>query len=553
MIVGIDLGTTNSLVGVMDSGVPLLLGDTEGRRLAPSIVRASPNGPPLAGWEAQQAEGDVIRSIKRLMGVRVGESPALEGQVGSIGEPARVLAGGREWAPEEVSCIILSHLKATAERALEMSITEAVITVPAYFHDGQRSATKRAAEMAGLDVRRLVPEPTAAALAFGLDRMGTAAQIAVFDLGGGTFDISILELRDGVFNVLSTNGDTRLGGDDIDIALAQEFQLTPAQAAEKKKNSEWYAANTTRIEEACRSVIERARPLCKRSLRDAGISASDLDEVILVGGATRMELVRQFAQDVFGRTPNTSQNPDEAVALGAAIQAGILDGTVDNVTLLDVTPLSLGVETFGGLMNVIIPRNTTIPAKAGEMFTNAASGQAAMKIRILQGEREMAADNWQLGQTEVPFEPMPRGQARVGVQFEIDANGILHVLARDTHSQRDITLEIESAIELTDEAIEKMLEDSLEHAFEDMDERRLAEATIKADEMLPAVTEALESGQATDEEVAAITVATEKVQAARESNNLDALTLALTELDQVTAELAARILAGITERNDSNH
>jgi molecular chaperone DnaK len=469
-----------------------------------------------------------IYSIKRFMGRRIGEEA---GDVsyrlaGKPGAPVRVAVREREYSPEEISALILKKLKADAEKALGAEVTRAVITVPAYFNDGQRQATKTAGERAGLTVERIVNEPTAAALAYGLDKLHDKSKIAVFDLGGGTFDISILELNQGVFEVLATNGNTRLGGDDIDAALvehlaalaeeagasiqAHAFQarLREAAIAAKHRLSESDSVEVTLpfldearsvsatlsradLEKLARPIVDRTRAHCSRALADAHLRADELDDVILVGGQTRMPLVRRLTVEIFGREPNTSQNPDEAVAVGATIQAGILSGTIQNVVLLDVTPLSLGIETFGGLMNVIIPRNSTIPCKAGEMFTNAVAGQRAMAIKVLQGEREMARDNWPLGQFELEFEAAPKGRARVGVQFEIDANGILRVLARDTTTGAQKIVELQSAVDVSDEAVEKMLEESLEHAFEDVNERIFAEAKMKAEELLPAVRKAL--------------------------------------------------------------
>lgn len=529
MIVGIDLGTTNSLIGSMDSGFPILFADESGNRLTPSAVWWPEPGSPVVGREALAHRDEAIVSVKRLIG--------REKTVGKTGQ-----------SPEEVSALILGKLKADAERALGVSVERAVITVPAYFNDSQRAATKRAGERAGFTVERLLAEPTAAALAYGLDKLTEKSKVAVYDLGGGTFDISILELSGGVFNVLSTNGDTRLGGDDFDAAIAAEFGLGLLEARQLKEQST-IDHPQSKIAAVCRPIIERTRGLCLRSLHDANLGVGDLDEVILVGGATRMPLVREFVRDLFLREPNTSQHPDEAVALGAVIQAGILEGSVQNVTLLDVTPLSLGIETFGGLMNVLIPRNTTIPCKAGEMFTNAAVNQASMRISVLQGEREMAKDNWKLGEFEIPFTPAPRGQARVGVQFEIDASGLLHVLVRDVATGADTKVEIVSAAEVSDEAVEKMLADSLEHAFEDMDDRQFAEACLKADEMLPAVDAALAQlrAEATPEEREAIAFALEKVGRAKNARSLQKLKAALNELDKLTEPLAARLVEAVME------
>ena len=554
MIVGIDLGTTNSLIGAMDSGFPVLFADPSGRRLTPSVVYFPEGGEPVVGYEALHHGEEAVSSVKRLMGRRVGESEAHRNIVGTAGEPVRLRVGGRTVSPEEVSALILKKLKLDAERKVGCTVDRAVITVPAYFNDAQRAATKRAGELAGFDVERLLAEPTAAALSYGLDRLADKSKVAVYDLGGGTFDVSVLELNGGVFQVLATNGDTQLGGDDLDAAIAERFGLTRAEAeAAKKRLSEAESCDLpvpkSLFESICRPIIERTRKHCLRSLQDAGLKPGDLDEVILAGGATRMPLVREFVRAIFGREPNTSQHPDEAVALGAAIQAGILDGAVQNVTLLDVTPLSLGIETFGGLMSVLIPRNTTIPCKAGEMFTNAAANQASMRIAVLQGEREMARDNWKLGEFEIPFTPAARGQARVGVQFEIDADGLLNVLARDTATGRDTKVKMQSAVEVSDEAVEKMLSDSLEHAFEDMDERAFAEACLKADEMLPAVETALQrlGAEVEPQEREKISGLVLQVIEARQMRSLASLKMALNELDEATEPLAARLVEGIMQ------
>ncbi len=538
-IVGIDLGTTNSLIGVMDAGFPILLADANGRRLTPSVVSFPAEGEPVVGEAAARLRavepGRTVSSVKRLMGRPVADAE-------KEGSPHRVMRGqdgraaleidGVVRTPVEISALILAKLKQDAERAMGRSLTRAVITVPAYFNDAQRNATREAGEAAGFTVERIVNEPTAAALAYGLN-LQERSRIAVYDLGGGTFDVSILELSAGVFEVLATNGNTRLGGDDIDAALlehviregdlqetdpglrarlreqviAAKHALSTASTAPVElpfaEGRQSFSCSLTRekLEELARPIVERTAEHCRRVLADAKLTAADLDEVILVGGATRMPLVRETVARIFGRAPNLSQNPDEAVALGATIQAGILSGAVRDVVLLDVTPLSLGLETFGGLMNVIIPRNSTIPVKAGEMFTTAVANQRAMLIKVLQGEREMARDNWPLGQFEIEFEPAPKGVARVGVQFEIDASGILHVLARDTGSGREKIVEMKSAVEVSDEAVEAMLADSLDHAFDDVAERRWTEAELKAREMLDAVDSALALAAGAIEEV----------------------------------------------------
>ncbi|MFN2476461.1 MAG: Hsp70 family protein, partial [Chthoniobacterales bacterium] len=527
-IVGIDLGTTNSLIGIVEAGFPILLADENGERLTPSVVHFRADAEPLVGCPAARMRAvsprDTVYSAKRFIGLRGNEIRAGDAAVsfevsrGKL-EPVRVGAAGRDYLPEEVSACVLRKLKRDAETSLGQSVSRAVITVPAYFNDAQRTATKRAGELAGFTVERIVNEPTAAALAYGLDKLQARAKIAVYDLGGGTFDVSILELNNGVFEVLSTNGDTHLGGDDLDdqllafcvtriareeLSAEQRAALREALIEAKHRLStddsvavdlpfflgtESISLEITRseIEELSRPIVERTRAHCLRALSDAKIAASELDEVILVGGVTRMPLVQQIVADIFGRAPNFSQNPDETVALGATIQAGILSGAVRDVILLDVTPLSLGIETFGGLMNVIIPRNSTIPIKAGEMFTTAVNNQKAMRIKVLQGEREMARDNWPLGEFELAFKAAPKGLARVGVQFEIDANGILHVLARDTKTRAEKIVEINSAVDVSDEAVEAMISESLDHAFDDMNERIWTEAQLKAEEMLGAV------------------------------------------------------------------
>jgi len=577
-IVGIDLGTTNSLIGVVEAGFPILLADETGARLTPSAVYFPADGEPEAGAAAlrrrvMQPER-VVTSVKRLIGRRPGEmdhAPAYETVCDARGGVS-VKIGDRELSPVEISTIILRRLKAVAERALERPVTRAVITVPAYFNDAQRTATRQAGELAGFTVERILNEPTAAALAFGLDKMTERSRVAVFDLGGGTFDISILEMNEGIFQVLATHGDTALGGDDIDRAFAAwlaekeggawttEARARLNEAAMEAKHAlssqdsveirlpflrggESFLRTVTRaeFETVARPILERTRGHCLQALSDAELKPSDLNAVVLVGGSTRIPLVRRLAEEIFGRAPDVSQHPDETVALGAVIQAGILSGAMKKMVLLDVTPLSLGIETFGGLMNVILPRNTTIPAKAGEMFTNAVSGQREMLIRVLQGEREMARDNWELGQFGIEFEPVPKGQARVGVQFNIDADGILQVLARDTKTNTDRVLEIRAAVDVTDEKVEEMISASVEHAFDDMHERQWVAAKMKADELLAALAAALPAaGDALEPAARAdIQSAEAEVRAALESKNLPALKAASARLDAATESLAA--------------
>jgi molecular chaperone DnaK len=577
LILGIDLGTTNSAVGVVDSGFPILLANEDGRRITPSAVWIGRDGTIEVGAKALRRrvlEPDrVVTSIKRLMGRRASEVEA--------NFPVAVAAGGDGLprvlgqTPEAISAEILREMKRIAEWRMGVAITKAVITVPAYFHDAQRAATKRAGELAGLEVVRILNEPTAAALAYGLDKLDEKARVAVYDLGGGTFDLSILEMQDGVFQVLATHGDTRLGGDDLDalildriveraglgeidsaarvrlMAEAERVKLALSESEQAVFRVPFYDGSRSLEETITREELEKlAAPwiaktlrLCRQAMADAVLKPEDLSAVVVVGGSTRMPAVRRAVEELFGREPDISQHPDEAIALGATIQGGVLGGALRQVILLDVTPLSLGIETFGGLMNVLIPRNTTIPCKAGEMFTNAADGQAAMRVRVLQGEREMAKDNWELGNFDVPFAPAAKGQARVGVQFKIDENGILEALARDVATGIDTVIQIESAaVNVDDIAVETMVSESVEFAFTDMAERVFTEARMKAEELLPAVEAVLSQGLAKDDERAEIESAVVAVRNALAGGAANPLKAAVQRLDAATEALAARLV-----------
>jgi len=591
LVVGIDLGTTNSLVAYMDGDVPRVITDEEGRALLPSVVAIGPEGP-IVGEAAKRqlvrhAERAVY-SVKRFMGKGYDdvkdELRYFPFRVVPSQEVVRIRIADRELTPPEISALILRELRRRAERHHGRPVEKAVITVPAYFNDSQRQATKDAGRIAGLDVLRIVNEPTAACLAYGLQRKKEGI-IAVYDLGGGTFDISILKVKDGIFEVLSTNGDTHLGGDDFDRVLV-DLILADARArhgvdlsgdpeamqeirlgAEAARIVLSGAERTTltlpmpqhgfeyrrelgrgELERLIEPIVERTLGPCRMALADAGMNPDGIDEVVLVGGVTRTPLVRRRVEEVFGRKPHAELNPDEVVALGAAVQADILAGGITHMLLLDVTPLSLGIETLGGAVSVLIPRNTTVPTAAKEVFTTSVDGQSVVDMHVVQGERDLASDNRSLARFDLRgIPPMPGGLPRIEVAFLIDANGILNVSAKETRSGTEASVEVRPTYGLSEGEVERMIDESLEFAEQDVRARALIDARNEADTVLRATEKALSQGAAllAADERRQIETAAAALRAARDGDDADAIRTATERLNHATQRLAERLMDSV--------